>query len=432
MKRLKYILLCAILSSSVFSQDQLSIEDAIRFGLEKNYDVLVAKNLKEISSAQNNFGNAGMSPTVSLSGNYNYSNLNSHQEFNTGAVQDKTGANSNNYGAALNAQWLVFDGMRMFAVKKRLGMNEELNVIQMRREMENTIHDIILAYYDIVRIKGLIKAQKQNLSIYSERKNIARAKLDIGSESKVDFLLSQSDENKANADLMQLELQLMNAKVTLNNLLVRPADVDFNTADTIIISYSPTLEDLKKTSEKNSDLLVSRQNEMIIGETIKEARSANLPFIQLNSSYSLTGLKSQAGFVFLSRQNGINAGVTANWLIFNGNRNNRLVKERQINLMNQKLLSEQVKTNIDASVYINFQSYQTNRKILEMEAKNLVDSKEVLSVSLERYRLGKSTLLETKETQKNLEDAQVRYFNALFNVKKAETELMRVNGSLVK
>ena len=59
-----------------------------------SYDVI--KNGQEIAKTQNNFGNAGMSPTVSLNGGINASNLNSHQEFNTGAVQDRTGAKANN------------------------------------------------------------------------------------------------------------------------------------------------------------------------------------------------------------------------------------------------------------------------------------------------------------------------------------------------
>ena len=59
-------------------------------------------------------------------------------------------------------------------------------------------------------------------------------------------------------------------------------------------------------------------------------------------------------------------------------------------------------------------------------------SKEVLDVSIERYKVGKANLLETIETQKNLEDAQVRYIEALYAIKLAETDLLRVNGSLVK
>ena len=51
---------------------------------------------------------------------------------------------------------------------------------------------------------------------------------------------------------------------------------------------------------------------------------------------------------------------------------------------------------------------------------------------MERYKVGKANLLETIETQKNLEDAQVRYINALYAIKIAEAELVHVNGSLVK
>ena len=58
-----------------------------------------------------------MSPTVSVNANLNLATVNSHQEFNTGVVQDKTGAQSNNTGASVNIGWMVFDGLKMFAVK---------------------------------------------------------------------------------------------------------------------------------------------------------------------------------------------------------------------------------------------------------------------------------------------------------------------------
>ncbi len=417
----------------VVAQEALTVGDAMKAGLEKNYSVLIVKNQQEIARAQNNAGNAGMSPTVTLNGSLNLSSLNSHQEFNTGVVQDRTGAQSNNLAASVNVNWTVFDGLRMFAVKKRLDLNEGLTAIQFRQQMENTVYDIILAYYNIVRINELIKAAQQNLSIYSERKKIAQLKLEIGSDSKVDFLLSQSDENKAKSDIVQLEIQLLAAKSNLNNLLARPADVDFKASDSMVANFNPNLEELKKTaSEKNSAILMSRQNEAIIAQTIKEARSANLPFIQLLGAYNFTRSQSQAGIIFLNRQLGLNGGVAATWLIFNGNRNNRLVKERNILALNQKYLTEQTQLQVDGLVFNNYRAYLMNKRILELEIQNLADSKEVQVVSLERYKIGKSNLLETIETQKNLEDAQVRYINALYAMKVAETELLRSNGSLVK
>lgn len=415
------------------AQDLLTVHDAIKIGLEKNYSVLIVKNNQEIAKAQNNFGNAGMSPTVSLNGSLNSANINSHQEFNTGTVQDKTGAVTNNLNGSINANWTVFDGLRMFAIKKRLGLNEGISAIQLKQQMENTVYDIIINYYNIVKTLELIKAAKQNLSIYEERKKLAKLKLEIGSDSKVDFLLSQSDENKAKSAIIQLELQLLNTKIALNNLINKPADFDFKTSDSIIVNFDPKIEELKKsTSSLNSSIQLSKQNELIITQSIKEARSANMPLVQLNSAYNFTRNKSQAGIIFLSRQEGLNGGVTASWLLFNGNKNNKLIKERNILALNQKYITEQTQLKIDAVVYTNYKTYLLNKQIVELELQNLKDSKEVLDVSIERYKIGKANLLETIETQKNLEDAQTRYINAIYAIKIAETELLRANGSLVK
>jgi len=433
MKLFKYFFIVAIFCNAIIAQDLLTVNDAIKIGLEKNYSVLIVKNNQEIAKAQNNFGNSGMSPTVSLNGGLNAATLDSHQEFNTGVVQDRSGAKSNNFAASVNANWTVFDGLRMFAIKKRLNLNEDLSAIQLKQQMENTVYEIIVSYYDIVRTLELIKAAKQNLSIYEERKKLAKLKLEIGSDSKVDLLFSQSDENKAKSTIIQLEIQLLNSKVALNKLINKPADFDFKTSDSIIVNYEPGIEELKKSvASANSSILISKQNELIFTQSVKEARSANLPFIQLNGAYNFTRSQSQAGIVFLNRQAGLNGGITATWLLFNGNRNNRLVKERNILALNQKYITEQTQLNVDGIVYTNYKTYLMNKQIVELELQNLKDSKEVLNVSLERYKIGKANLLETIETQKNLEDAQTRYINALYSIKVAETELLRANGALVK
>ena len=433
MIKYKYVLLFFGFSSGIFSQSVLTIDDAIKIGLEKNYSVLIVKNEKEIAKTQNNFGNAGMSPVVSLNANLNLANVNSHQEFNTGVVQDRNGAQSNNTGASANVAWMVFDGLKMFAIKKRLNQNEQLSTLELKQQMENTVYEIISAYYSIVKINELIKAAKQNLTIYQERKKIAQIKFEIGSDSKVDVLLSQSNENKAKSAILQFDLQLINAKTILNNLLSKSVDEDFLTTDSIIINYNPTIEELKKSVLKsNSNILISKQNELIVSQTIKEARSANLPFVQFNAAYVFNRSQNQAGIVFLNQQAGFNTGLTAGWLLFNGTKNSKLVKERNILYLNQRYTTELIQQQIDGQVYNSYKSFQLNKTIVELEFQNLRDSKEVLNVSLERYKIGKSNLLETIETQKNLEDAQTRYIEALYSIKMAEAELLRANGSLIK
>ena len=55
--------------------------------------------------------------------------------------------------------------------------------MELKQQMENTVYDIIISYYGIVKTLELIKAAKQNLSIYEELKKLAKLKLEIGSDS---------------------------------------------------------------------------------------------------------------------------------------------------------------------------------------------------------------------------------------------------------
>jgi outer membrane protein TolC len=136
--------------------------------------------------------------------------------------------------------------------------------------------------------------------------------------------------------------------------------------------------------------------------------------------------------LFSNRQNGLNFGLNARWTLFNGGRNTQLVKERQLLAMNQKLFTEKTQLDLDALVFLNYQSFLINQKLADFESQSLADAREVQFISLERYRVGKGTLLETIETQKNLEDAQSRYINALYGIKLAEIELLLTNGNLIK
>jgi len=433
MKLIRYCFIVFGFCNFVLAQDVLTLNDAIKISLEKNYSILISRNEVEIAKKQNNIGNAGMSPSVSLNGNIGLANVNSYQEFSNGDNQDRKGAQNTNTGASVNLSWVIFDGLEMFAVKKRLGYNEKLNELELKQQMENTVYDIMVSYYNIVRITKLISSAKQNLSIYDERLKLTKIKVDIGSDSKVELLMTITDQNKVKTDILKLEQQLVAAKIQLNSLLVRSVDTEFSVPDSIAVNYEPNIDELKKTTLKNnSSILIAQQNQLIGEQYVKESRSVFLPRIQLNSSYNFILSKSEAGFLMLNRQLGFNAGLNASWLLFNGNRNRRLVQEREISLLNYKHLIDQNILQIDAIAFLNYKNFLTNKQIVSLEKDNLASATELIAISLERYKLGKANLLETKETQKIFEDAQVRYINSLYEVKLSEASLLRANGSLIK
>lgn len=434
MKKCASILIVITVFASVAqAQDVLSLEEALKRGLEKNKWITVSRNQLEIAKSQNNAGNAGMTPSVGLSSNFNFSSNNAHFEFNNGTTQDRNGAVSTNLGASLFANWVVFDGMRMFAVKKRLEQSEQLSALALKQQMENTVYKIIQAYYGVVKVNALIKSAQQTVRIAEERLKIANLKYAVGSDSKVDVLLARNAENTARSAVLQLELQLLAVKNELNVLIDNKPGTEFIPADSLVTNYNPAPEALKRSmSGNNLSVLFSKQSELINEQTVREARSGLLPQVQINGSYNFVRNASQAGFVFLNRQSGIGAGVSANWLFYSGGRNKRLVQERSVAALNQKLITEQTMLDVDALVLLHYRQFELNKKILELEQVNTKDAEELMEVSIERYRIGKAPLLETLEAQKNLQEARLAMVNALYALKMAETDLLKANGELVK
>ena len=62
----KYIILL-LLPNLLFAQKELTLMDAIKIGLQENYDIQISAKNKKISQINNNWANAGALPTISLS-----------------------------------------------------------------------------------------------------------------------------------------------------------------------------------------------------------------------------------------------------------------------------------------------------------------------------------------------------------------------------
>lgn len=434
---LKYFLFLVLFAGNGFqmirAQELLTVEDAIKAALEKNHALLIARGNVNRAQSLNNAGEAGLLPSLNFIAGYNGSSLNSYQEFATGGTQLRNGAQSNAANAALNASWVVFDGLNRFTAKKQLGNAEERSVITFKEQMEATVYETIAAYYNIVRIDELQKASQQNLTVYDERQKISRVKNEIGSGSKVDLLLIQADYNKVKSALLQLELEKWNAKVRLNTLMGRSADADFQVTDSIPLTYSPVYEDLKKSViNSNPSLQLARLSEQQAQLNVKALRGQLFPVIQLNASYSFLRSQNQAGLLMLNRQNGINGGIQANWSLFNGMARQKRIKEAQLSVLNNQYQTQSTTLVVDAGVFSQYKMFELNRQISRLEEQNLQDAITLQTISLERYRSGKATVLETMEAQRLLEETQARAIQARYNCKLAETGLLRLNGQLVK
>ena len=57
----------------------ITLDEAVRIGLEQNYDIRIMRNNQQISDRNVTWGNAGILPTVDVTSGYNLNNANARQ-----------------------------------------------------------------------------------------------------------------------------------------------------------------------------------------------------------------------------------------------------------------------------------------------------------------------------------------------------------------
>jgi outer membrane protein TolC len=421
------------ISTTILAQEKLTLQQAIEMALKNNYDINIVKNNAIIAANSNTLGNAGMLPKVDLQASTNLANNATKQEFSSGLTVDKSGVKSTNINAGVYLTWTLFDGMKMFATHKRLQEMETMGALSSKIQIENSVLQIIINYYNIVRQKQLIKGLSENITISEERLKIAQKKLEIGSGSKLDVLQAKVDMNAQTSNLYRQKTNLSELKTNLNLLLARKGDVEFDVENDIPNEFKLKYDDLKSNIEKNNlELKAVQTNTAIISQTIRESKSQLYPKLNFNANYLFARSENQAGFALLNQNLGLNLGLTASWTIFNGLNTNNQIKNARLQLDNANYEFNNTKAVLDAQLYSMFKRYQDDAKILELEEENTKLAKEAVDIALERFKIGSSNSIELKEIQKSYDDALTRLAEARFNAKVTETQLMKLNGEIVK
>ncbi len=432
----KIIFITFILSitfTSMKAQELLTPENAVALAISKNFDIMLAKNEADIAKINNNKATAGMLPIINVTAGdvFNLNNIN--QKFTTGQEVQRNWVPINSFNAALNIDWTIFDGMRMFAAKDRLAALQSLGEIQLKNQIQNTVAQVLSAYYGVVRQKQQIKALNISAELSDERVKLSQKKLDVGYSDKTPLLQAKVDYSAQQVNILQQETILQQTKVSLNQLLGRDANIEFEVLDTIEVNYVPNLQNIKDTTlAENFSIQSAEKNIEIAKLQHKEINSQRLPSINFNTGYLFTQNNSKAGLQLFNRSYGPTVGLNATIPIFNGGMVKKELESSAVNIAIQQIQLDQIKNELDSKILTAYKNFDYATKVLKLNEENVKVAQENVQITLERYRLNQSNSVEIKQAQGSYEDALYNVILARYNAKTAEIELKKLSNDLVK
>jgi len=415
------------------SQELITLPQAIATGMKNNYSILLQRNEAAIASNNNSLGNAGFWPSLLLNGNNNNTYLTTHQETTSGTTKDLSNAPSNNLNAGIALNWTLFDGLNMFVSKKMFDILDDLGQNGTRLVVEQTVQEIMLGYYGIIQLKKMVMVREQAVDLSMQRKRIAEAKLLLGAGSNLMLLQSTVDLNADSTALIQQITSLQNTKTDFNRLLARDPQWLFDIADSIQLADTLQFDTLlAQALRQNAQLIAARYNLSYAGQSVRQAQSARYPTLSLTGAYNYSELRSQTGFLAYNRSYGPSFGFNLSYTLFDGMNINRTISNAKILLNSGETELKDAESFLKTSLVKIFTQYRASLEIIRMQLSNVRVARENVDVAFEKYKLGSINDVELREIQKKLIEAQYELLLSQYEARKAEVELLRMSGNLLK
>jgi len=423
--------------NDLHAQHLLTPEEAVATALQNNYQIRLSRNDSLIYAINNSFINAAFYPRLNANGSYIINNNNQKQKLADGSDRKVNGIRSTNLNAQLALNWVLFDGLKMFATRDKLREYLLLGDLTIKNQITNIIAQVIDTYYNIVRQKQQLKAVEEQMGLNRERLKLAQVKLEVGLGIKPDVLQAQLDLNAQIAIELNQQTLIAQQKITLNQLMGADRSIDYEVLDSIPIDTTLTVNAVTANiADSSPALLLLKKNIDISNIVLRERRAERLPTVSFNSAYNFTQTNNNSvinSFSPLYNLNkGFNYGLTVSVPIFNNYTTRQNIRLAQADIDFRKLTLESQVSQAYTNVENNFRTYLLQRQELALEETNIGYAKENVFIAFERYKQGVTTFIELREAQKSLSDAYDRLIAARYNTKVAETELRRLKGDIIR
>ncbi|MBB6461379.1 TolC family protein [Flammeovirga kamogawensis] len=443
-KKLILIILSWCISFSLFAQSNhsLTLSDAITKALENNYDIRIYQQDVLDAQQQNTWGNAGRLPQI----NFSNRNRGTSQINQPASPFSLEGQNDNiQLDAAIDLQWILFNGQKVSFQKQQLENQEKLTSLQYRSLIENKIEEVVFQYY-----KVLLEQEKLNvLRTIQLNASLRISRLEkgvlLGENSRFELTREKTTYFTDSVNLVDQKLTVENDLRELNYLLgEQQINKVFHLSDSLQV---PTLElsssiIFDKVNTQNSQLRISKskleQNEI----DIKLNKTTKIPTISLESGYQgnlnwlTAGYPTIEGDIITQTNKGHLyggfVGLNMTIPIFKGGQNDRKIQSSKIQYHKSHLGFEQKKLDLKKEFNQLFASYTYNQKKVQIGLQSQQAAAENLQLSQAQLDLGSISAFDFRQVQNSYMNASLNYFNAQYELILSQVRLLKISGEIIK
>lgn len=419
------------------AQDSLSLKQAIDIGLQKNYDIqLTAKNV-EINTLFNAWGEAGRLPSANV--NLGQNNSLSDQRNNPASFLPFLFQN-NDVSGSVSLNWTIFNGFSVKANKQRLEQLQMQSENTATLAVENTIHGIILAYYQAKMQYEQYSLLKNILQLTKEKYQQQLLKSEIGTGVKFDLLQYESSLYTDSSNSILQELAYRNALRNLNLIMGEEVEKKWFLSSKI----KPQLNNSDLTTltnqmlSNNTNIKNQYVNIALTQQDVKLAKAAFYPVVSFNTgtNYSVGQLSTNDVNSPIAKAASKNlnyyGNFTLNFKLFDGGKVKRGIKALEIQKEVDQIKTDQLVQQLTFEINNVYELYQTRLQLFELNKKAFLVAKDNLDIAKLKERSGLISSFNFRDIEMAYLSSGVSLFQSSYDLLESNATLLKMTGQIIQ
>lgn len=405
----------------------LSLDKAIVTALSNNRELQIVLEENNVAKGRIIEAYEGVLPHVALETSYTRQSEDS-KTYNgvTYPLGEK-----NNYAGTISVTQPIYSGAATAALRASHYYDALANE-QVRLAVQNTIFGTIQVYYQAILAEEQLGVTKVYADLAESHLKDVQTKRKYGTASDFNVLRSQVELSNARSEMIRYGNEMHTARTNLFKIIGVSQESRVELMDKL--TYAPLSADeqqaIKDAFDNRPDLAAAVLSEKLQQESLNAARSAYWPSV--NAFYNHTLGKPDPYLTSYRNEwdDAWTTGIKVTVPIFDGlGRKGRMIQNKaELKKKQIEVLDTQEKALFEVRNAI--WSLQDSQQLVETQKLSLVQAKEGLRIAEVGYREGSLDQVSVLDAQAALTQAQLLYYQSLYDHSIARVNLELVKGTL--
>lgn len=432
------ILLTLVVASYSYAAENLTLEQAVEMALKNNPGLKAADAQVEAADAGVLHSASAFLPKVNLSETWSKSDnpllvlgTKVNQEVLTAADFNPSVINNpepiSNYNTRLSVVQPIFNGGREYIGRAQAKLAKDASVQDRERARQETVYNVIKAYYGLLLAKEYHKVALQSLETSTANVNLAEARYKAGAVLQSDLLRAKVQYAEVKEMMTRSDNNIRLAAAGLNFAMGMPQGAEYEISGPLAAQElkAEVTAEIREAEEKRPDLIAVYLNRLNTEKSVTQARTDYLPSLNLMgqvdwNSGRVAGEDAKSWAVMAVLQ----------WNLFDGLVTRSKVKEALAASSKMKFLEEQTRSAVQLQVRQAYYDFTASLDRIAATASSVQEAEEGLRIVQKRYETGMTSFVDVLGAESALIRARTNVLQALYDNNIFQAELKLAKGTL--